>query len=414
MEYVFAYNNVVVGEFRIFVCLLQELVVWEMEFIMEDEGKGLTLISDSTESDSDFEVVDDTSFLLEHKKSSCSPSLVKNGSANIGCIISLQSSADGDSRTIAPLISSPEESENLNVKKKTELCCCMAVTIICFLQAVAFPLQSLDALLLNVNGYELRNMVVITIYASFLISCLVTPAVIEVIGVKWTIFLGSTGPFIYAVVRMSPDPIVVVGGALYAGLTQGALLGAAGVLITHHAIQFSMFGGHNPADILGLFNGFFYTWFLFAPFINSMLRLLILPPEVILDYNQDPNVSDVSEGCGVEFCWKDSREEGDTNDSVNKHRMQALLGTHIVCTIGAWLITLLVLDKDTRWSASGYFTEKGRKDKSCSRFCSSLHLADTLVHMKDVQLALLITIMMYVGVQQVVGYQVVLRVRLSS
>lgn len=381
----------------------------------------LTLISDSdsdSDSASEEEVnqLTDASRLLQHKQVASSPQQKKRDVKN-GCVISLHSFPDDDSS--APLINHPQESDSLKEKQKSELFSCLAVAVVCLFQAVPFPIQSLGAILLNVQGEELRQAVTISIYTTFLISCLGTPALLRLISPKWVICLGCAGSFIYTVVRLAPDPYVVVGGALFAGLTQGSLLGAAGVLITHHGTQYAVCGGHSLPNILGLFHGIFYALFLGAPFINSFLRLAILPPEDgsgsgsdhALYGNETVVPATEPKLCGIHYCWTTDHSNVTINhmDSAAKHKMQALLGTHIVCALGAWLLAVLALDRNSKRTGSD--SEYTKKEKeNCRNFVKDLHLAATVLQWKDINFGMLLVMMLYTGVQQVVGYQVVIKV----
>lgn len=393
---------------------------------------GLTLISDSdSDSDSESEEIEinkltDASLLLQHKQVASSPrEKGKRREVKNGCVISLHSNPDDDSS--APLINHPEETDSLKQKQRAQLFSGLIIALICLFQAVPFPVQSLEALLLNVEGQELRHAVTISIYSTFLISCLLTPALLRLISPKWTICLGCAGSFVYTVVRLAPDPYVVVGGALFAGLTQGALMATAGVLIIFHGTQYAVFGGHSLPNVLGVFNGLFYACFLGAPLINSVLRLTILP----LDYDasgsgsshftNDSAVTIPSESprCGVHYCWTDHVYDdsisGNTSgqssyeDEADKHKMQALLGTHIVCALGAWLLAVVALERNNKWTPNeSNYTKKEKK--KCWNFIKDLHLAATVLQWEDINFGMLLVMMVYLGVQQVVGYQVVLRV----
>ena len=406
----------------------------------------MTVISDSDESDSysevEFDLTDSTA-LLQHKQTSSSPGSVSpdtknNNSATTsafkdarhpvknGCLFSLQCSSPDESNT-APLLTDNDESRSLREQQKLELFRCLAVGVLCLFQGAAFPVQSTDALLLNVEGANLQQAVLISIYTTFLISCLGMPALAKLLSLKWIVCLGCTGSFIYAVVRLRPEPPLVVAGAIFAGLTQGALLSAAGTLVTHYGTQFAIFGGHSLSDTVALFNGLFYMWCLGAPLINGILRLAMLPPDddaatrSSLHSGNGTTVIPESDSaqCGIYYCWDDQDQGqdpgnttgvGEEDDLVQSRMMGVLLGTLMVCALGAWVVAVLALERKTRNVTASTFHI--RKEEGCWQFVKSLQLLDVAQQWKEVNYGLLLLLLLYIGVQQVVGYHVVITVSL--
>ena len=159
--------------------------------------------------------------------------------------------------------------------------------VVLLLQGVAFPFQTPHSLLFNFTDLSGKRAVMTSFYMSFAVGCLfVAPSFHAIIGLKWTVVLGCSGPLVYACTCFFNIVYIAVPGAVYAGVTQGAMLAAAGALVSDHANKLSDYSGREKHAMFSFLHGIYTSIFLSAPLFNTLIFLVIIPPSLnIPGYN---------------------------------------------------------------------------------------------------------------------------------
>ena len=126
-------------------------------------------------------------------------------------------------------------------------------------------LQNLQSSLNNKSG--VASLAVI--YGSIIISCLFAPALIRIVGTKWTIAICVACYSVYTACNFYPEDYTLIPGGLVLGMAAAPLWTAQATYLTTSAISYADIKNEVPEVVINQFNGIFFFFFQFFTFTDS-------------------------------------------------------------------------------------------------------------------------------------------------
>jgi hypothetical protein len=163
-----------------------------------------------------------------------------------------------------------------------------------------------------------------------------------------------------------------------------------------------------------------------SPAFAAILRYVFLPSEVSKSFTDEHK----NTACFKDFCWTSNFsiaifEQEQTNQRItaDEYRVQALLGTFLVCALGASLLAWFHTTEDGRPGSRGPSQPSGSNTDtsnglglSCECKCSQVDfdrswLTEPMRRCCETNMMLLVPLFVYLGVQQYLIYSIFVQVR---
>ena len=317
-----------------------------------------------------------------------------------------------------------ERNQMFKDKKKNSLLSMLLLGLIVFFQSVGFVLYFADILLLNVTDRKTQLVSYVVLLISCLMSTMMSHAMINVFGAKWCIFIGCFGASIFTIGRFFSSMAFLVPAAIFTGLSIGPMYVAVVNTMTYVSHEYSSLSGKDRTTITFYFSGFLHSCTLLSPAFAALLRYVFLPGEAAKSFTDQ--LDDVV--CFKEFCWRANfslaifeHEQTNQRTKSDEFRLQALLGTFLVCSLGAavlaWFHTKddMVPSYNDTSQLSGSSAEHGRSWLRCDCKCprvdfDSSWLTEPFRRFYESNMMLLVPLFVYLGVQQYLVYSIFLQV----
>ncbi|XP_060069463.1 UNC93-like protein [Ylistrum balloti] len=261
------------------------------------------------------------------------------------------------------------------------------LTAICLIWVFAFTaysgLQNLESSLNPDIG--VYSLAVIT--AGGLVSCILAPTVIYYIGPKGALILSSICLSIFIATNYYPETYILLPGAAIYGLSSGILWTAQGVYISTISQQYAAVVCDSFDSVLSRFFGIFCMAFQSTQIWGNLVSSVILQTG-----QSEKNSTGSMETCGANFCPGMAKPTDDASDKPDTEVVDVLISVYLSCSIFSLLITIFLL----RPIASRY-----NSDVMSSR---TAFLATLKLLLTNSNMALLVPLAMYSGMEQVVLY----------
>ena len=323
-------------------------------------------------------------------------------------------------------------------KRKAQLLKITVAAIVCLLQMVAMPIfyGEVD----NFWGKENQTLVLAakySLFGSFIASCLIGPMLITMFGIKVVMVTGCVSVCLFVSANFVPLQYSIVPAAVISGLAFGPFLIAQGVFITNCGYRYcSTLTGSDQDAILNIANGLFYTIALAAPLLsNSMSMLFLQPPHIPSDQLGTQNGSRDCEphSCPLYDGYKHELFIIPVQNyfEFSYHRIQALLGGHLVAALAGLITCALVFNsnhpiithlRDSQCTAPPRQYKRATKTKGDSPTPCHLMLFQhfresttkwnsSVLVLRDTNLLFVLPLFLYLGMQQGLIYNIFIKVR---
>ncbi|KAJ8020381.1 Protein unc-93-like A [Holothuria leucospilota] len=226
-----------------------------------------------------------------------------------------------------------------------------------------------------------------TIYGTFILSCMFTPAVIiRYMGLKWTLVISMCCYALYTVANYSPSWATLIPASALVGLAAGPLWTSMSTYVTTLGMRYAMIKDERTENIIARFFGFFFLFFKTSQIIGNLIASLVLGSEENTNIN-DTHVNDFT--CGAQDCSTETTEENATAycNPPEKMLTTILLIVYLVCGITGICIVVIFLQKLER-------NEDQDEKETCGLFLATFKL------MQNINIVLIIPFSLYAGLQK--------------
>ncbi|XP_071790200.1 protein unc-93 homolog A-like [Asterias amurensis] len=246
-------------------------------------------------------------------------------------------------------------------------------------------LQNLQSSLNNKSG--VASLAVI--YGSIIISCLFAPALIRVVGTKWTIAICVACYSVYTACNFYPEDYTLIPGGLVLGMAAAPLWTAQATYLTTSAISYADIKNEVPEVVINQFNGIFFFFFQSSQISGNLVASLVLYPYANDSSQPLRNISN----CGIQSCGS-SGHHGNDSDSMSGEissppakTVTLLMCVYLACGLMSFLIVVFLLSK--LHTPQGSFLENTK-----SSLVATLHL------LINPYIVMLIPLFMFSGMEQ--------------
>lgn len=220
------------------------------------------------------------------------------------------------------------------------------------------------------------------IYIGVIISSLLSPLVIWVLKVKWTMVVCSVFYAIFSASNIYPAVYTLIPAAALLGLAASPFWTAVGTYLTTSAIQLADVQDGIPEPIINRFNGVFFCFFQSAQVWGNLVSSLLLHNE---------SSSDTMTNCGRFSCGTGINFNVTGDVQMAEDQTLILIVIYIILGLVSTLIFIFFLDSLPKVSH--------RESKTWKMHLSD-HLVSTFQLMKTPYLFLMIPLMIYNGAEQ--------------
>lgn len=127
-------------------------------------------------------------------------------------------------------------------------------------------------------------------YACFFIGCICATTIVQRLGPKRAIVLGTIGPFLYVLANFYPLFYTLIPAAGCAGFCQGVIWTAHATYIANIAASYTVLTNEKIQDVLSRFNGIFFVFYQSCQIVGGLVSSIILKsPDEPLVYGFYPN-----------------------------------------------------------------------------------------------------------------------------
>lgn len=164
-------------------------------------------------------------------------------------------------------------------------------------------------------------------YACIIISGILAPAVISVIGEKWTLVIAFISHVIYTGTNFYPAFATLIPSSVLLGLTAGPMWTSQSVYLSEMSYSYAASSGIDDHTVLSKFNGIFFSMYETTQITGNLISSLVLQQGIY-------NSSGTNES--VKYCGKDDcpREVNGTQIvEPERHIVYILLGVFLACDI---------------------------------------------------------------------------------
>jgi len=152
--------------------------------------------------------------------------------------------------------------------------------------SVFLGLQNLQSSI-NPGGLGLASLAVL--YASFIVAGFVTPAIVKVLGTKYSLLLGFICHLVYTLTNYYPDWYTLIPSSILIGFASAPLWAAAHTHITKVAVEIAPALRKDLALVISKFTGILFFFFQLAQLPGNLASSLILFP-----YSNNDTLSNTS------------------------------------------------------------------------------------------------------------------------
>lgn len=170
-------------------------------------------------------------------------------------------------------------------------------------------------------------------YACIIISGIFAPAIINILGEKWTLVISFICHVIYTGTNFYPAFTTLIPSSVLLGLTAGPMWTSQSVYISEMSYSYAASSGNDEHAVLSRFNGIFFSMYETTQITGNLISSLVLQQG---NYNNS-GTNDTSKYCGKEDC---PRETNTTRiDEPERHVVYTLLGVFLACDVLGVLLT---------------------------------------------------------------------------
>ncbi|XP_070571754.1 protein unc-93 homolog A-like [Ptychodera flava] len=242
-------------------------------------------------------------------------------------------------------------------------------------------LQNLESSLNRDKGLGLASLSVI--YGSLIISCLVAPAIIRTLGLKWTFFVSILFYAGYTATNYYAKFYTLIPASVFLGFAAGPLWASQGAYVTTSAINYAEVTIELEESIINRFNGVFLMFFQSSQIWGNLIASLVF-------HHSDNSSHSEDRVCGAKDCPAPPSQNSSSYEEPSEKTQHILISIYLGCGVIAALIILVFLDPlNTRTSK-----ETLEDKRISSRLLSTLRL------LKNYRMILMLPLMVYSGVEQ--------------
>lgn len=174
-------------------------------------------------------------------------------------------------------------------------------------------------------------------YACIILSGILAPAVLNIIGEKWSLIIPFICHVIYTGTNYYPTFATLLPSSILLGLTAGPMWTSQSVYLSQKAYSYAERTGKDGHAILSRFNGVFFCMFETTQITGNLISSLVLKQG---DYNSTSSND-------TKFCGKDdcpiSLNTTTQIEEPERHIVYILLSVYLVCDfIGLFLTAFLL------------------------------------------------------------------------
>jgi len=174
-------------------------------------------------------------------------------------------------------------------------------------------------------------------YACIIVSGVLAPAVIRVLGEKTTLLVSFICHVIYTGTNFYPTFATLVPSSVLLGITAGPMWTSQSVYLSEQAISFAERTGKDKHAILSKFNGIFFSMYETTMITGNLISSLVLQQGTY----DSSSLNETIKTCGRDDC------PGGGNateiDEPERHIVYILLGVYLVCdVIGVVLVAVFL------------------------------------------------------------------------
>lgn len=233
------------------------------------------------------------------------------------------------------------EKHELEKKRRTILYQLMVTSAIAMLHGLSVLPYFWYTIFLNVHELKTQTISMWCLLVAYILSYAISPFIIQRLSLKWTLSIGSIAGALFVAVRFLPKLYLVIPGSILVGLTIGPFYTAIHSHICHLSTQYEAYHGGTYKEAVFKFTAIFNGWTSCTPLWLSVLHIVIF--NIVGGDNSDDILSP-GQDCGYSYLWDWSTSAAVANGlSPEFHSVQALLGSCLVCALGALLLTIVAL-----------------------------------------------------------------------
>lgn len=238
-------------------------------------------------------------------------------------------------------------------------------------------IQNIQSSVNSSQGLGLLSLGIV--YASLIVSCLLSPSVLKFLGTKWTIVFCTLSYCIYSYANFFPSYASLISASCLVGFSAAPLWVAQGTYLTTSAIELAQLTNDVPEFVINRFNGVLLAFFQTKQVTGNIIIFTVL--------NENGSTSS-----NLTYCGRCSCGASISSDSTrpNKDDVQLLFGLFSLSGMIAVLLCMCFLDKQPVFPV-GLVKEN---ESVVSLFTSTLKL------MRDFRLFLLIPVFLFTGIEQ--------------
>ena len=221
-------------------------------------------------------------------------------------------------------------------------------------------------------------------YACIILSGILAPAILKLIGEKKILIISFICHVIYTGTNFYPTFATLLPSSILLGITAGPMWTSQSVYLAHKASAYAERTGKDGHATLSRFNGIFFCMFETTQVTGNLISSLVLQQG---DYNTNSS-NDTELFCGKDDC-PISVNTTTKIEEPDRHIVYILLSVYLVCdVIGLCLTTFLLppLKKSV-------ITEKRKVSDSITRCGKGLG---------DLNIALLVPLFMFMAMEQAI------------
>lgn len=243
-------------------------------------------------------------------------------------------------------------------------------------------IQNLQSSLNQEHGLGIISLS--SMYACIIISGILAPTIIKVIGEKRTLIISFLCHVIYTITNFYPSFYTLIPSSVLLGMTAGPMWTSQSIYISEMSYSYATTSGKDIHAILSKFNGIFFSMYETTQITGNLISSLVLQQG---SYNDKSASNETVSNCGKTDC---PLETNATSIDEPEHRVvYILLGIFLACDIAGVILTSCFLPP-----------LKQQVSKQKTNVLSSLTLCGK--GLLDVNLVLLVPLIMFMAMEQAI------------
>ncbi|XP_071093960.1 protein unc-93 homolog A-like [Haliotis cracherodii] len=210
-------------------------------------------------------------------------------------------------------------------------------------------LQSLQSSLNQEQGLGVVSLA--CLYGTVILSGILTPPFIRLVGPKWTLVIAWVCHCVYTASNFYPTWATLIPASILLGAIAGPMWTSQGLYITASGMRLSKISGEKLHAVLSKLNGVFFMCYECTQVTGNLISSLVLKQGSLIDSD---NVTQI---CGADDC----PTSGNTTTELAEpepHIVYTLLGIFLACDVIALVLTLLFLPQFQKTPTSEDSTEQ--------------------------------------------------------